>query len=226
MTTTVGNANRPVRSSPLEAVHARLMARWRADGARWPLDYGNPSAEAAAAQSAAGLIDRGPLDKLIVQGPGAAGALRGASLGFHPGRISYALINGPKLQVWGVAPDEAIILSAPGVKVPDLTGPQGVAVVNLSSSFSVLMLIGPDARGILAELCPADLGPVAVPDLQIVHTPVANVRVTLARQDMGAVPAFTVLAPRDYASYLWESVMHAGAPFGLVPVGNHLAGEA
>lgn len=214
--------NRPVRSSPLLATHSRLHAHWRAPDVQWPLDYGNPSAEAAAARSAAALVDWGPFDKLNVQGSGMAGALSRAGVEFAPGKVTHASVSGTKLQVWGVAPDEAILLYPPTVKLPDFTNSSGVATVNVSSALSVLNLVGPNSRGVLGELCPVDLRPKAVADLQTVHAPVANVRVTLARQDMGQAPAFTILVPRDYAAYLWEAMLHTGAPFGLVPAGNHV----
>jgi heterotetrameric sarcosine oxidase gamma subunit len=153
-----------------------------------------------------------------------AGALSRAGVEFAPGKVTHASVSGTKLQVWGVAPDEAILLYSPTVKLPDFTNASGVALVNVSSARSVLHLVGPDSRGVLGELCPVDLRPDAVADLQVVHAPVANVRVTLARHDMGQAPAFTILVPRDYAAYLWEAVLRTGAPFGLVPAGNHVMG--
>ena len=221
MTTVNATSGTPVRSSPLEAVHARLHARWRAPGLRWPIDYGDPAAEAEAARSSAGLIDWGPLNKLIVQGSGAAAALGSLSIQFVPGKVTSETSGGVSLHVWGVAPDEAIVLAGHGAALPALTA-QRVSAVDLSSALTALRLVGPNARNILAELCPDDLGPDAVHDLRVVHAPVANVRVTLARQDMAAIPGFTLLVPRDYAAYMWESLMHTGAHHGLVSLGNHL----
>ncbi len=210
-----------VRSSPLEAVHARLGARWRAPDLRWPVDYVKPAAEAEAVRSAAGLLDWGPLSKLLVQGPMTSEALRAFSPGFEPGAVAITTLaaQGLASQVWGLAPDEALVLTALGAAPPPIAAGRAT-VVDLSSAYVALVIVGPNARKVLAELCPADLAPRAIPDLRIVHTPVANVRVTLARQDLAGLPRFTLLTPRDYAAYLWEALMHSGSRHGLSPVGN------
>jgi heterotetrameric sarcosine oxidase gamma subunit len=211
----------PVRSSPLEAVHERLGARWRSPGLRWPLDYGDHAAEAEAVRLAAGLLDWGPLNKLVVQGAGTAAALGGAGLQFAPGVIVIQIAGGAKLHVWGVAPDEAILLFRHDIPLPAITARRASAA-DLSSALTAVRLTGPNARGILAELCPEDLGPDALHDLHVVQAPVANVRVTLARHDMAAIPGFTMLVPRDYAAHIWEALMRTGAHHGLMPVGNHV----
>ncbi len=224
MTTARVNTGNSVRYSPLDASHERLNARWRAPGLRWPIDYGNPVAEAEAARSTAGLIDWGPLNKLVVQGTGTSPALNSAQVQFVIGKATACTVGGAMLDVWSDAPDHAILLSRHGTALPDITG-QLVSAVDMSSAFTALRLIGPSVGTIFAELCPIDLGPDVLHDGQIVHGPVANVRVTFARQDLAALPGFTILVPRDYAAYMWNALIHTGDRYGLIPVGNHVLEE-
>lgn len=212
----------PVRSGPLEAIHESLNARWRAAGVRWAEHYGDPAGEAQVVRSAAGLLDWGPLNKLVVQGAGTATALAGAALPFVPGAVMPGAVTGVRLQVWGIASDEAVVLSRPDTPLPAITAQQASAV-DLSSALTVLRLIGPNARDVLAELCPADVGPDALRDFRVVHAPVSGVRVTVARHDLAAIPAFTILVRREYAAYMWDALVRTGVHYHLAPVGNHVA---
>ena len=49
---------------------------------------------------------------------------------------------------------------------------------------------------------------------------VAEVRATLLRVDHGAVPGYELYFGRDYGEYMWDSVLEAGEPAGLTPVGT------
>jgi heterotetrameric sarcosine oxidase gamma subunit len=211
---------RPVRRGALDQVHERLGARWAPDGSRWPGSYGDPGRELAAATRAVALAEVGPLDKLTVKGPATRTALSAARLPHEAGRVRR--VRG--IEVWGLAGDEAVVLWPAGAagtgKLAARLGAPGAAVTDQSSGLAVLRLVGPAARGVLEEATAVDLSERAVADRGIVEASVANVVVTLARQDLrGGAPGFTILVPRDLAEYLWAALLDLGSGHGIAPVG-------
>ena len=198
----------PVRRSALEAEHARLGARWVADDARWPADYGDPAAEAAAAARTVGLAELGPLDTLLVRGPGAAVAIRAASL---------------DAGVWVLGPDEVLLLYRPAGdaqrSIEDALAGADVSLVDMSSAWTVLRLAGPGAPALLAELSPMPLGPDELADGAIAQGPLVNVRAVVRRHDAATGPGYTILVAREDAHYSWHTIFELGEGHGLRPVG-------
>ena len=211
---------RQLRRGALDHVHERLGARWAPDGSRWPASYRDPGAELAAAARAVALAEVGPIDKLAVKGPATQAALSAAKLPHAAGRVRK--VRG--IEVWGLAGDEAILLWPAGAagarKLAARVRAGGAAVTDLSSGLAVLRLVGPAARSVLEEATAVDLGERAVADRGVVQASVANVVVTLARQDARGGPGFTILVPRDLAEYLWEALLELGSPHGIAPAGT------
>jgi heterotetrameric sarcosine oxidase gamma subunit len=207
-----------VRRSAIEAVHARLGARWVSPLARWPADYGDPARESRSAGDHAGLADLGPLAKLEIRGPGAGPLLAGAGLGLHYARVDGDLAH-DAAQVWGVAPDEAIVLGPRTRELAWQSAP-AAAVVDLTSALSLFRLVGPNASAIVRSVSPLDIDASAFPERSLAHAPLANVRVAIARLDWAGRAAFALLLPRDYAQYVWETLLHVGRVHGLTPIGS------
>ena len=198
----------PVRRSALEAEHARLGARWVADDARWPADYGDPAAEAAAAVRTVGLAELGPLDVLLVRGPKAAAAVGAADL---------------DAGVWVLGRDEVLLLYRPAGEAQRsseeaLVGAD-VSLVEMSSASTVLRLAGPGAPALLAELSPMPLGPDELADGAIAQGPLVNVRAVVRRHDAATGPGYTMLVAREDAHYAWHAIAELGEGHGLAFVG-------
>lgn len=198
----------PVRRSAIEAEHARLGARWLSDDTRWPLDYGDPSAEAEAAARAIGLAEVGPLDKLLVRGPEAA-----ATVG----------VVGLDAGVWVLDEDEVLLLHRPADGAREriaaaLTGPD-LSLVDLGSAWAVLRLAGPGAPALLAELSPMPLAPDELADGAIAQGSLVNVRAIVRRHDAPIGPGYTILVAREDAAYAWHAITELGEGHGLRPVG-------
>ena len=216
----------PTRRSPIEASRATAGDRGGSPGASWPTDYGDPSAETEAARHDAVLVDWGPLDKLTIKGRQIGAALAAIGLAFRPGEITAPDGGAPGLQAWGLAHDEALVLASDATA--DLASravAAGGSVVDVSSGFAALRLVGPRARAVLERLCPVDLAPDALRDQRVTFGPIANVRVTIGRddvrrEDLGVdLTAFTLLLARDQARYLWDVLLYQGASFGLRQAG-------
>ncbi|MBI4220471.1 MAG: hypothetical protein HY682_10030 [Chloroflexi bacterium] len=210
----------PVRRSALEALHARAGAHWRSDTLRWPLHYGDAAQERAAIRETAGLIDLGPSEKLSVRQSDLVSVLGKAGLDFKPGQITQNLMGRTRVEVWGIAPDEALLVSLQAIGLSDYLDSKEILNVSVSSALYLLRVVGPRARRVLTELCPLDLGENALGPDRLAHTAVANVPVTLGRQDFDGLPGFTILVPRDYAAYLWGGLLGNGRAHGLQPTGT------
>jgi heterotetrameric sarcosine oxidase gamma subunit len=217
-----------IRRSPLELDHARLGARWTSPETLWPIDYGDGPRELQAAIANAGLAEIGPVAKVEVRGIAAGRLIEDAGGSMRTGAVAGRTDKGER-EVWGVAPDHALVMYAKPEELmraaPAGPGRPGVAVIDVSSAFTLLRLVGPNARLVLAELCPLDLDPAVFTDRRLALTPVANVRVALARFDWRGVPSYTIAVARDYARYLWNALVQAGRPHGLGAVGAGSIGE-
>lgn len=211
MSGSIGEA--PIRRSPLHASHEALGAAWT--GAGWPAGYGDVAAECAVVRDASGLADIGPLDKYTVRSASAARVLDTAGIPFADRAIIPAPSLGPDVMVWGLAPDEALIVGGAPLAMPIVAG---ATVIDMSSGISVLAIAGPRCRSILEELTPIDVADRAFADRSVASVALANVRAVIARHDVG-VPRFLILIDRDLAEYVWDALLAIGAAHGLVPVG-------
>jgi hypothetical protein len=101
-----------VRRSALESAHAALGAAWVDETVRWPTGYGSPAAEAAAAAVGAGLAEIGPLEELLLRGPGARAAVE-PLVGQDPavGRLLAADLRGEHGEAWTLGPDEVLLVA-------------------------------------------------------------------------------------------------------------------
>lgn len=212
-----------VQRSPLEKLHEALGARWRSETSRWAIDFGHPERERAALETGAVLIERGPIEKQFVSGHGVPDVFRSAGLTHVAGALTPGRSPGDP-EIWGLASDEALVLGAGMEIASKLSGP-GAASASYGSALTILRLAGRRAHDILREACTADTGPSSLPNLRLIHCPIAGVRVTLARDDRSGAPGFSIAAPRDYAAYLWTSLLAIGRNHGLTPAGAGLLEE-
>lgn len=170
------------------------------EAAGWqvPAHYGDPEQEAAAARAAAGLADLSNLTKVDVcaTAPPAAASAACWVLGHR-----HYLLTGP--------PEQRVALAEYGIDV--------------TSVFAAFLLIGPRGRDVLGKLSSVPLADRSFRDGAATQTSVAHVHTTILRQDRRTLPAFLLLAARDYAGHLWEAILHAGQEYGLAPIGQEAA---
>lgn len=228
---------RPIRRSPIAGLAARRGASWLDEATHWAADYGDVSAEIAAATSAVVVADWGPTDKLAVKGPGGRRVLGDLGIGASLGESASGTLDNVVLRSWALAPDETLLIVAAdgrptGAAARALTAAvegAGGVVTNLSSGLAGLRVVGPLARELLIEICAVDLGVDRFVDGRIAMAPIGNVRVTFARWDIGNVPAFELLVARDQAAYLFETLLRVGAVHGVRAAGQRaidaLAGD-
>lgn len=221
-------AARAVRRSALEAAHVALGARWVAEHVRWPAGYGaaDAAAETSAVAGGAGLAEIGPLDELLLRGPGALAVAARLTTGGPTvtiGRAVAADLRGEPGAAWFLGPDEVLLLApAAGTALATLAtefASDDVSVIEMTGARTSLRLAGPAAPAILAELCPDDTTPATMAPADLVQAPLAGVRAFIARQDAGAHPGYTIMVARDEAAYVWDAIRDVGVSHGLTPVG-------
>ena len=92
-------------------------------------------------------------------------------------------------------------------------------LINVTSARSVLGLMGPRARDILASCCADDMSNEAFPlmtarGIHLAGAPVMAIRVTYVGE-LG----WELHIPTEFAVSVYERLMEAGAPFGLANAG-------
>lgn len=212
------------RRSALEATHASLGAAFASDAVRWPVSYGDDEAEARAVALAAGLAELGPFEELLLRGPEAAAtaaAVLGASVPERPAAVPGVSLDGTTGTSWSLGPDEVLLVGPIGgwaaALERRLAGAE-VSAIEMTGARTVLRLAGPSAPAILAELCPVDTTPAMMAEGDLIQAPLAGPRAFITRRDVTGEPGYTIMVARDEAAYVWDAIVHVGAPHGLVPV--------
>jgi sarcosine oxidase subunit alpha len=197
--------------------------------------------EMVAVRTAAGIFDASPLGKILVRGRDAARFLEFVYAtpvaDLAPGRARYGLMLTEK----GVILDDGVCArlaeeefwvstsSAHAVRIaawleewrqcqfPDLA----VVTTDLTSAWATIAVAGPRARAVVAalgvdgiDLAPAAFPHFAVQDGRIGETPCRIFRVSFTGE-----ATYELNVPADSGAALWDALLAAGAPFGVVPFG-------
>jgi sarcosine dehydrogenase len=191
--------------------------------------------EHRACREAAVVVDQTSFAKYALKGPDAMAALDWicANDVHKPvGSLTYTQmldVDGgiqADLTVCRVADDEFYIVTGTGSATHDLDWivrniPAGAnaQLFDVTSAWSVLTLMGPNSRSILAEITTADLGTDSFPfgtmqTFGIAGCPVRALRVTY----MGEL-GWELHLPVEYATGVYDALMAAGARHGLVNAG-------
>lgn len=221
-------ADEPViRRSALEAIHAALDARWIAEAIRWPEGYGSRDAatDVAAVAAGAGVAEIGPLDEVLLRGPGAI-ATAGRFVGNRPliagTAVSVELHGGP-CTAWVLGPDEVLLLAlgdASGLEMLVANADSvDVSAIEMTGTRTSLRLTGPAAPDILAELCQADTTPSTMAPATLIQSSLAGVRAFICREDVADHAGYTIMVARDEAEHVWDAIWRIGAAHGLSAVG-------
>ena len=101
-----------------------------------------------------------------------------------------------------------------------------VSVTPVTTRWANATLCGPKARDVLAALEPDfDISRAALPFVGMAEGRIGGLPVRVFRVSWTGEMSFELNTPARHAVELWEKVMAAGAPFGIVPVGseaNHI----
>ena len=192
-------------------------------------------AEHRACRERVALFDATSFAKFLAVGRDAPQALAwicANDVGQPPGKVVYTqMLNAQggiecDLTVTRLAEDAFYIVTGTGFATHDLSWilrnvPPGmdVRLLDVTSGFAVLPLMGPQARALLQQATADDVSNEALPfgswrEIRIAGAPVRALRLTYVGE-LG----FELHVPTEYALAVYDALVAAGAPFGLAHAG-------
>ncbi len=213
-----------------EALGAKIV-----EFAGWlmPIQYSGIIEEHRAVRASAGLFDLSHMGELVIEGPEAGAALAAALVTDPPaltvGRAHYSMVCAPDggviddLIVYRLADDRfMVVANASNASVVSdalterLAGRKAV-LEDLSLATGLVAIQGPRSIDIVGALTDIDLA--AVRYYGVVEGSVAGVPAQVARTGYTGEDGFELFVDADRTGPLWDALLEAGGPVGLVPVG-------
>ncbi len=229
------NTNAPIKQTPLNARHRALGGRM-VEFAGWdmPVEYSGITDEHLAVRTRAGLFDVTHMGQVEIAGPHALDAVQWISSNdasrLKIGQAQYAGLTTPQgtfvddMLVYRFADSHfLLVINASNVDkdyawIVDHTRKfSDAAAVNTSARYALIALQGPVARQVMQTLTDVDLS--AIKYYWFAHGEVAGVRGTLSRTGYTGEDGFEVFAPPQMAVKVWDAILEAGKPYGVIPAG-------
>ncbi|MBN9233736.1 MULTISPECIES: sarcosine oxidase subunit alpha family protein [Phyllobacteriaceae] len=245
---------RPERLTPMHDWHLAHGATMYSAGLWFrPMIYGLAGEtveqayvrEAKAVRETAGIVDVSTLGKIAVQGPDAAELLDRVYTNIFStlpvGKARYGLMlrdDGVAFDdgtTWRLGDDNFLMTTTTAnagkvmqhleyfldVVWPDLK----VTVTSVTDEWAGAAIGGPKARDILAACVKGTaVDNAALPFMGIVHGEIADVPVMICRLSFSGEMAFEVYCGAGHGTHVWEALIEAGKPFGLVSYGLEALG--
>lgn len=228
-------ASAPLKKTALHATHLALGARMVPFGG-WdmPVEYSGITAEHMAVRTAAGLFDVSHMGQIELAGPNALAAVQHITSNdaakLQIGQAQYSALMTPEgsfvddVLVYRFA-EKHYLLVVNGANVDKdhawiaAHAPEvgEVAIVNSSDRYALIAVQGPKARGIVQKLTAVDLS--GIKYYWFAHGEVAGVRGTLSRTGYTGEDGWEIFVPPQFATQVWNAILEAGTPEGLVPCG-------
>ncbi|MFN0150159.1 MAG: aminomethyltransferase family protein [bacterium] len=216
------------RTAPL--VRAQTWRRWAGYQIASAYDP-HPDREYAAIRNSAALIDVSPLYKYMITGPDATRLLdRMVTRDVTKCRVGQVLYT-PWCDAHGKVVDDGTI-SRLGEEAYRLTSADSslrwlwlnaagmnVTIDDVSERTAALSLQGPLARAILSQLCAANLSNDGLKYFRLVQTTLRGVPVTVSRTGYTGDLGFEIWVDAPRALEVWDALLDAGKPYGIVPAG-------
>ncbi|MEQ8652531.1 MAG: sarcosine oxidase subunit alpha family protein [Kiloniellales bacterium] len=197
--------------------------------------------ECKAVREAVGMLDASTLGKIDIQGPDAAAFLNrvytNAWMKLGIGRCRYGLMLGEDGMVMddGVTArlgenhylmhttsgNAAQVLAHLEEYLQTEWPEMRVFLTSVTEQWATAQIAGPYARDLLAEIAPdLDLSAEAFPHMSVINGRVAGREARIFRVSFTGESSFEVSVPSSYGLGLWETLMRAGAKYGITPFGT------
>lgn len=193
--------------------------------------------EQRAAREQAVLFDQTSFSKYIFKGRDALAVLErlcANTVGVPVGRMVYTgMLNSrggfeSDLTITRLAADTFFIVTGSAQTTRDahwieshVGASENAVLVDVTSAFAVLSLMGPRAPEILAQVCPQDISRTGLPFAMTAEIDVGLARVRAARMSYIGGPGFELYVPTDQAVTAYEALSAAGVEFGLRDAGYY-----
>ena len=249
-----GERFHPIRRTALHDWHVRRGAALQPTGAWLrPFTYAEPGEtgwdpilrEARAVRGGVGICDVSTLGKIDLQGPDAATFLdrlyANTFSTLAVGRARYGLMLREDGIVFDdgttsrLGPDHFLVTTTTGNAGPVLDHMEfyaqtvwpelDVQFCSVTDQWAQMAVAGPRSRDTLAEVIEGlDLSNVAFPFMAVGEGRVGGVPVRVFRISFSGELAYEVAVPSGHAEAVWEAILAAGRPFGIVPYGLEAMG--
>ena len=224
-----------LKKTPLHARHRALGARMVEFGG-WdmPVEYSGIVEEHMAVRTRAGLFDVSQMGQIEIAGPGALAAVQHITSNdasrLAVTQAQYSALTTPEgtfvddVLTYRMADDHFMLVVNASNIIKDfrwitahIQDVGDAAAVNTSSRYALIAIQGPAAREILQTLTGVDLA--AIKYYWFATGEVASVRVTISRTGYTGEDGFEVFVAPASAERVWDAILAAGKPAGLLPAG-------
>jgi len=223
-----------MKAIPLRSHHADLGASFT-DFGGWemPVRYSSDLAEHRAVRESAGLFDISHMAEISIEGPGSADyldyALVGAASEIALGKAKYSLICNASggiiddLIVYRLAEQSFLVVANASNQHPVVAAMterrQGfdVTIEDVSEKWALLAIQGPRSLEIVSKITTAEIASYSY--YSIASAELATVACLVARTGYTGEDGFEIYIPVDSAELVFDAILEAGSPLGLVPTG-------
>jgi glycine cleavage system T protein (aminomethyltransferase) len=228
-------ASGTLKKTPLNGRHRALGARMVEFGG-WdmPVEYSGIASEHLAVRTRAGLFDVSHMGEIEIAGGDALKAVQHITSN-DAGRLSrnqaqYSALTTPQgtfvddVLTYRLADDHFMLVVNASNIIKDyewitrqIAGAGDAVAVNTSSRYALLALQGPAARDVMQTLTAVNLSDIRY--YWFTTGEVAGVRATISRTGYTGEDGFEVFVPPASAERVWDAILQAGKPTGVVPAG-------
>jgi len=224
-----------LKKTPLNATHRSLGARMVEFGG-WdmPVEYSGIVDEHLAVRTRAGLFDVSHMGQIEIAGRDALAGVQQITSNdasrLANGQAQYSALTTPEgtfvddVLTYRLSNEHFMLVVNAGNIVKDFTwiaehvkGVGDAAAVNTSSRYALIALQGPAARDVLQTLTGVNLSDIKY--YWFTTGEVAGVRGTISRTGYTGEDGFEVFVPPSGAERVWNAILQAGQPAGVVPAG-------
>ncbi|MDA8819299.1 glycine cleavage system aminomethyltransferase GcvT [Schleiferiaceae bacterium] len=224
-----------LKSTALEQIHIALGAKMVPfAGYNMPVQYSGLRQEHAAVRERAGMFDVSHMGEFFVEGPDAIPFLQKVTSNdvskLIPGKIQYSCFPNEQggivddLLVYCFSEEHfLLVVNASNMDkdwnhLQNYTSGFEVELSNQSDDYSLLAVQGPKATEILQTLTQVNLNEIRYYNFVIGR--IAGIEeVIISATGYTGAGGFELYVPNEHAAKLWNSVLEAGEPYGLLPAG-------
>jgi aminomethyltransferase len=229
------SASASLKKTPLNARHRSLGARMVEFGG-WdmPVEYSGIVQEHMAVRTAGGLFDVSHMGQIEIAGKDALKAVQHITSNdagkLADGQVQYSALMTPEgtfvddVLTYRLTPEHfMLVVNASNIMkdfnwiTQHIAGIGDAVAVNTSSRYALIAIQGPVAQQVLQGLTGVDLA--AIKYYWFTTGEVANVRVTISRTGYTGEDGFEIFVPPASAEHVWNALLVAGKPHGVVPAG-------
>jgi aminomethyltransferase len=198
-----------------------------------PVDYPTHILkEHIATRTAAGLFDTGHMGELLVEGAGALESLQALVsrdlAGMEEGQGRYTLLTTERgtviddLIIFKHGPNAYYVVTNAGTREGDAAHInahlKNATLTDLLPQTHKMDLQGPKTFDVLAKLCKAELS--KLKRFRMIRAEVAGIQTLVSRSGYtGETNGVELFYPVEHAKKMWDAIVDAGTPMGLLPCG-------